>query len=227
MFFNKLFEHSLQSIEAFNIQTLWVSILMTRKWGWGVYSKLLNTTQICCFQRRSFLCLKDSVWIIHRFHQRYKSPNFNNGSISVYWGFLQSRTIFELVESKMRPLKLNQQLMTWIFINSSSETTSLLKRVVYIFLGCAVFASQLAAFAASVAFLIKFLSIDIERSLYTSFQILTSAPAAYMFVVACVSRHKINALFGSLTTICDESNRFRQNVIFLVSDDNEIWFDCR
>lgn len=207
-------------------------------WGWGVYSKLLDTTQISCFQRRSFLCPKDPEWIIHRFHQKYKSPTFNNGSISVYWSFLQSRTIFELsvrlrvqkielMETKMRPLKLYQHLMTWLFINSSSKATSLLKRVVYIFLGCAVFASQLAAFAASVAFLIKFLSIDIERSLYTSFQILTSAPAAYMFVVACVSRHKINALFGSLTTICDESKRFRQNVIFLVSDDNEIWFDCR
>lgn len=96
-------------------------------------------------------------------------------------------------------------------MNSAEDSTSKRQIAAYFIFGCIIFGSQLFAVATSLAYFIKFLSIDMEQSLYTTFQITACASSAYVFLLACLSRHQIRSLFESLTTICNASKNVTDN----------------
>lgn len=116
--------------------------------------------------------------------------------------------MLEELKTTMEPLALHQQMMTWMFISSSNKNLGKFQRTMHVAIGFTIFAGLIIGIIASFAYLIKYLSIDLERSLYTTFQLTTCGSAAYVFALACLSRHKIGALFNSLNDICNERKYF-------------------
>lgn len=104
----------------------------------------------------------------------------------------------------MKPLKFHQQMMKWMFICADNEIAGKYKKSLFAIIGVTIFLSQIIAVTGSLAYFIKFLSIDIELALYTTFQITTCGSAAYVFALAFFSRYKIKAVFNNLTEIFDE-----------------------
>lgn len=76
------------------------------------------------------------------------------------------------------------------------------------------------ACVASIVFFIKFVSIDLEESLYAIFQIGASIVAVYIAIVAYFLQHKINGIFKGLTAIYGKCKYFkvylRQITIYLI-----------
>lgn len=97
----------------------------------------------------------------------------------------------------MKPLKTTRQVLTWFFVydglNSSRAQKLLYMTIVFI-----TFAIIACHLAASAAFILEFVSMDLESSLYAMYQITAWTPALYMIIVALATRAKITALFSGL-----------------------------
>lgn len=105
----------------------------------------------------------------------------------------------------MKPLLTNQKVLMWLCIYPVNENASKfvkLARVAFTFL---VIITELFGLIASVVFFMKFFSVDLEKSLYTIFQIVALISNLYMFVVLCGYRYKIIDVFKHLTEIYNAS----------------------
>lgn len=63
----------------------------------------------------------------------------------------------------------------------------------------------MCAVIASAIFFLKFVSVDLNQSLYAMFQIAAYTNVTYIYIAAFLLRHKITAVFDSLTEIYEES----------------------
>lgn len=106
----------------------------------------------------------------------------------------------------MKALETIQQVFVWLCICPVDENSPKAKKLVCIALSGIVLAIIATMVIGSTAFVMQYASDDLERSLYAFYQIFGWAPIFYMFVVALVLRHKINALFGELSIIYDTAN---------------------
>lgn len=66
---------------------------------------------------------------------------------------------------------------------------------------------NLNGLVASAAYLLKFMSTDLESALYSLFQVDTLTATGYTNIVLLFSRHKFVAVFDSLSNIFDECNQ--------------------
>lgn len=105
----------------------------------------------------------------------------------------------------MVPLDSLQDFLTWIFINPSDETTTKNRKIMYAAIGSVVFVFQIIGFAASLAYSMKFMSVDLEESVYCIFQIIALLTGAFSFLFSCISRRKIKVIFENLSDICNKS----------------------
>lgn len=104
----------------------------------------------------------------------------------------------------MVPLGSLQRFMTWIFINPTVETTTTYQKITYAIIGFLVLIFQLIGLAASGAYLTKYMSSDLEQSMYSVFQSIAMLTGSYSFMFSCYSRHEINGIFESLSIICSK-----------------------
>lgn len=153
------------------------------------------------------------MWISHQ--SRLPFTSVKSYSSNIFYSNPNSHFILKLLLNiEMKPLELHQKIMTWIFIVPNAKSNSKFQTVLFATFGCIAIVSQVFAVATSFAYFIKFLSIDIEQSLYTTFQITACASAAYVFILACFSRHQIQSLFEHLTAICDTCKYSIPNEIY-------------
>lgn len=99
------------------------------------------------------------------------------------------------------PLLANRQVLVWLCIYPTRESTSNWKRLAYIFVVCSIFITNLCALIASGAFISTYISIDLEASLYALSLIFAFSGATYVIFIALFMKKKIFALFESLTEI--------------------------
>lgn len=104
----------------------------------------------------------------------------------------------------MKPLPTNQQMLTWFFL-LHNKNSSIWMKMGYIGFSLINFGLLLCHVIASVVFASKFVSIDLERSLYAIYQFFCWTPIIYMFLVALHSRHKITAFIDELSKIYNAS----------------------
>lgn len=105
----------------------------------------------------------------------------------------------------MKPLPTNQRVLTWLCLFPASENTSNFVKLGYIVLTFVCITCMTANLIASVAFFIKSVSTELEKSLFALFQIVGSLSVWYMFITVFPSQHKIHAIFRRLSQIYDES----------------------
>lgn len=106
---------------------------------------------------------------------------------------------------KIKPLATNQRVLTWLCVYPAEKTTCKFKQMAYIFFSFVVFSGILSSLIASVAYFMKFVSIDLEVALYAVSQIAAAASVLYAIAMTYLSRRGITAIFQKLNEIYDQS----------------------
>lgn len=104
----------------------------------------------------------------------------------------------------MTPLKLHQRVWT-ICVHSDQENMTTMKRLGCILFTIFLFLSSLSLEIASIAFVIEFVSIDMENSLHSIFHLTAFASANYALVNGLFLRKKMTAIFKELVKIHNKS----------------------
>lgn len=110
----------------------------------------------------------------------------------------------------MEPLVTTKQVLMWLGAIPFEKNISKRKRqlsTIFVFL---CFLSQLCTFAAGMAYVIKFISINFERSLYEVCASLAFLTMMYVFVVAMFMRQKTLGIFEELSAIHAQSKTLKR-----------------
>lgn len=105
----------------------------------------------------------------------------------------------------MKPLVTNRRALTWFCILPLDSNTSILKRALFIMLTVFLYTSVFTGVMSSVIFFANNVSVDLENSLYSVMQIAGFSNMLYLYVVAFVSRKRINRFLVTLDEIYEES----------------------
>lgn len=105
----------------------------------------------------------------------------------------------------MQPLQTNRRILVWLWLCSESETRNKFKKLLSISFTFIVVASITFGLISSANYLWRFLSIDLQGSLFALYQSAGFLSILYAFVVMFISRHKIDAIFDDLTQIYRDS----------------------
>lgn len=101
----------------------------------------------------------------------------------------------------MQPLSLAQQVLPWICMSPLRETTSKSKILAYRISIIVFFIMKLNAIAAGGAYVCKFISTDLEGSVFAFSMTLGVVGVTYMMIVLICSREKVSSIFEQLTKI--------------------------
>lgn len=105
----------------------------------------------------------------------------------------------------MRPLVTNRRVLTWLCVCSADEYTTIKPKMLYVSITIIVFVAILSAFAGTLAFVLKFFSVDLEASLLGFLPNVAYASGVYGMIVSFIIRKKINAIFDELMLIYNKS----------------------
>lgn len=106
---------------------------------------------------------------------------------------------------KDKPIKEIRQILIWISVIPADNGTSKWQTIGYRICSFSIFAMLLSLTTASIFFCHKFMSIDLETSLYSMAQIAAFTAMIYTIIVTFFIRHDIEALFDGLYNICETS----------------------
>lgn len=109
----------------------------------------------------------------------------------------------------MKPLATAQVVLTWIGILSGDESTSWWKERASVIFTFFAFVSLVCGFAAGVTFIVKFISIDLESSLFGISVSLAYFSVIYVILVALLLRSQIPEIFQELSEIHAASESYR------------------
>lgn len=101
----------------------------------------------------------------------------------------------------MEPLKTSRRLLTWLYVVPVEKSSSNWKKWACLMVGVGAYVATMSFLASSMAFFMKFVSIDLEQSLYALFQIGGFSNSAYVITLAYFSHRKIVAIFDNLSAI--------------------------
>lgn len=113
---------------------------------------------------------------------------------------------FRSVKMKFQDKPINEirQILIWISVIPADNDTKW-QTIGYRILSLNIFIILLSAAAASITFCYKFISLDLEASLYSMAQISAFGAMIYTIIATFFIRHHIEALFDSLHTIYETS----------------------
>lgn len=101
----------------------------------------------------------------------------------------------------MKPLAILRNVLTWMSVLPTDEHTSKWQRVVLKIIPMLLISGILSSLTSSSVFFWKFVSIDLEVSLYALIQVMGQLNMFNIVVVTLLSRHKIQAMFSNLDNI--------------------------
>lgn len=104
----------------------------------------------------------------------------------------------------MIALKTTQTILTWLCIIPADEATPEWKKSAYMIFNLGTFFGNIAFLLSVTKFLITFISVDLEGSLYALFQIAAICSGIYGMTIAFILRRKYAAMIETLSDIYDE-----------------------
>ena len=108
----------------------------------------------------------------------------------------------------MKALVTTQRVLTWYRICHANEsTTSSWQKMLFSIFSVVCLIANACAVAASVTFLLKFISSNLEESLYALFQCAAYSNVVYIHIAAFLQRKKVTSVFESLTEIYETSKK--------------------
>lgn len=123
----------------------------------------------------------------------------------------------------MQPLTTCRRVLTWLGVCPISGNVSKFERFDPIVVSFLIISSVSVALVASMVFFVKFLSVDLEKSLQTLLQIAGALSILYSFIVLYISRNKISAVFDHLKQIFDASKIFFRSIKIRIRTDCNIF----
>lgn len=115
--------------------------------------------------------------------------------------------------NKMQPLAPSKRALTWFSICSDKNSTKR-QKLVQLYFSIFVSVSVSCGTMASVIFTFQNITTNLEDSLYSMFQISGLSDSVYIFIVAPILRHKISAMFQSLSAIYENRKIFFNELNF-------------
>lgn len=101
----------------------------------------------------------------------------------------------------MIPLETSRRVLTWFRVCPPDENATKWNKYAYLAFTTIALLIHLCSFASDGIFFLKFLSTDMEHALMGLLQFFGNGAMAYSIVIMLVFRHKINAIFESLSEI--------------------------
>lgn len=105
----------------------------------------------------------------------------------------------------MRPLQSNQRMLIWLCAYSTEGTDDKHRNSAHVAFTAVVFATYVCFLGASIAYWLKFATVDLSETLYATIQITAALPMIKALIIMIFLRHKFKALFESLAKIYDAS----------------------
>lgn len=126
----------------------------------------------------------------------------------------------------MKPLKTSHQCLIWLCMCPAPDaTTTRWQKTSYTICGFVVLISIISAFVANVMFFVRFISMDLEQSLFAVMFVAAQFGVIYMALSAIIlKRQKIQKIFKDLTIIYENGKHVLKLKIDLKKDEvpNEI-----
>lgn len=114
----------------------------------------------------------------------------------------------------MKPLSTAQQMQTWLCLYPHDEASSIWEIRTHIAFAFTINAIQLFGISAGITFVLRFISINFEISLFGCMVCLNHSSVVYMNLVAFIMRNKIYVIFGDLLEIYKECKNTSINIMF-------------
>lgn len=107
----------------------------------------------------------------------------------------------------MKPLRMNQWVLTWLSLYPPGKTTSVWKRLAYVIIDLIVLGTNECGLGASGTYFLRYLPIDLAQSLFAFFYIVCFVSAIYAAISMFFLRQKMPGIFENLSRIFNTSNR--------------------
>lgn len=119
-------------------------------------------------------------------------------------------------EVKMRPLITSQRMLIWLCLCPGDENISKRDKFHHILFTFTLYVIAIITFACSAAHFSMYLRIDLEKSLYSLFQISAVISVTYTTITVFFLRHKIAAIFMNLSEIYKASESRFDTILCLL-----------
>lgn len=90
----------------------------------------------------------------------------------------------------------------------ADENTRRSTQIFYAIFGLTIFSINLCNISAGTAFVLKFISTDLESALYGVFNAIAPASMMYVMIATLFLRYEIKGIFDKLSRIYDASKQF-------------------
>lgn len=127
-------------------------------------------------------------------------------SIRKYFGNFSSHSI-QSIEIETKPLATTQFMLTSLLVCPSDDFTTPIKKRYNVAFAAVIAATQFCGLLTSLIFMLKFMSIDFEASLFALLAFIGHVILIYSFLTAFSLRHEIGDIFKHLTTIHGNSEQ--------------------
>lgn len=129
----------------------------------------------------------------------------------------------------MKPLITNQRVFKWLCICPSEKNDSKCQKSLYVMWSAFSVIWIIIGMIVSLSFFLKYVSTDLEASIYAIQQITGSSNFLYTFLNAFIFRHKILTIFTGLADIFEKCKYFNFKIDWFLQEhsgniENEIEF---
>lgn len=101
--------------------------------------------------------------------------------------------------SRVKPLGMNQRVLTWLCIHHSSANVG--RKLINIIFSIICLSFEICGTAGSIVYFMSVIAIDLNETFYALFQIVAVSGVIYMYLVALLQRKKISTFIESLNQI--------------------------
>lgn len=133
----------------------------------------------------------------------YEAWTMNLKNWHHFYNFFSNFFYIEKFSGKMMPLETNRRILILFCLYPFDKNTRPHLKLLYTIFSLSIFLINVCALVSSTVFFFKFLSINLEESFYSLFQITGIFGVICLVINAYFSRNKILEIFNGLTDIYD------------------------
>lgn len=108
-------------------------------------------------------------------------------------------------KEEMHPMPINRRVLVWLYMFPSIQDVSRSKTMASICFTSAVCITLAGCVMSSIAFIFRFIRIDLKDTLYATFPTIACSGLLYVHIVAIHSRQNIFNVFKKLSQIYQTS----------------------
>lgn len=116
---------------------------------------------------------------------------------------------------KMKPLKFNKLLLTWLSMCPLDESARRTTKLAHIGAASTIFVLCICCLISNIIYVI-FITTDLKEGIFTCMNISAFGSMVYTLMNAFSLRYKFNGIFEKLTEICDGSEWISFSVQFKI-----------